>query len=81
MGVLTGSHQLIENQGTITVAIKGTTTTNATSGEILSMAARFQDGDYRDIPDGHDRGEYQWNSCHEFGTVLGIYQAKDGTEI
>ena len=84
MGVLTGSHQLIETQGAITVAIKGTTTTNATnatSGEILAMAARFQDGDYRDIPDGHDRSEYQWNSFHEYGTVLDICQAADGTNI
>ena len=46
MGVLTDSHQLIENQGA---------TTHATSGEILSMAARFQNGDYGDIPDEHDR--------------------------
>ena len=58
MGVITDSHQLIENQGAITVATKGATTTNATSGEILSMAARFQNGDYGDygdIPDEHDR--------------------------
>ena len=55
MGVLTGSHQLLENQGAITVATKGATTTNATSGEILSMAARFQNGDYGDIPNEHDR--------------------------
>ena len=80
MGVLTDSHQLIENDDQIIVATKGATA-HATGEELLAMAARFQDGDYRDIPDGHDRGEYQWNSCHEFGTVLGIYQAKDGTEI
>ena len=54
MGVLTGSHQLIENQGAITVATKGANT-HATSGEILAMAARFQNGDYGDIPDEHDR--------------------------
>ena len=59
MGVLTGSHQLIENQGAITVATKGATTTNATSGEIPSMAARFQNGDYGDIPDEHDRATAQ----------------------
>ena len=40
--------------GTITVATKGANT-HATSGEILAMAARFQNGDYGDIPDEHDR--------------------------
>ena len=80
MGVLIGSHQLLENQGAITVVTKGANT-HATSGELLAMAARFQSGDYGDLPDEHHRTEYQWNSFHEYGTVLGIYQAADGTNI
>ena len=80
MGVLTDSHQIIEDDDHIIVATKGATA-HATGEELLAMAARFQDGDYGNIPDEHDRGEYQWNSFHEFGTVLGIYQAQDGTDI
>ena len=80
MGVLTGSHQLFEDDDHIIVATKGATT-HATGDALLTMAARVQDGDYGNIPDEHDRCEYQWNSFHEFGTVLGIYQAADGTDI
>ena len=78
MGVLTDSHQLTLDDDHIIVATKRH---RATGEELLAMAARFQDGDYGNIPDEHDRGEYQWNSFHEFGTVLGIYQAQDGTDI
>ena len=80
MGVLTDSHQLVEDDDHIIVATKGATA-HATGEALLSMAARFKDGDYGIIPDDADRGEYQWNSFHEFGTVLGIYQAADGTDI
>ena len=80
MGVLTDSHQLIENDDHIILATKGASA-HATEDELLAMAARFKDADYGTIPDDHDRGEYQWNSFHEFGTVLGIYQAQDGTDI
>ena len=80
MGVLTDSHQLTLDDDHIIVATKGATA-HATGEELLNLAARFQDGDYGNIPGEHDRGEYQWNSFHEFGTVLGIYQAADGTDI
>ena len=79
-GVPTDSHRLIENDDVIIVATKGASA-HATDEALLAMAARFQDGNYGTIPDEHDRGEYQWNSFHEFGTVLGIYQAPDDTEI
>ena len=80
MGVLTDSHSLFENDDHIIVATKGVQP-HATSEELLAMAARFQGGDYGNIQDEDDRGEYQWNSFHEFGPVLGIYQAQSGTEI
>ena len=66
MGVLTDSHRLIENDDHIIVATK-CASAHATGEELLAMVARFQDGDYGTIPDEHDRGEYQWNSFHEFG--------------
>ena len=77
---LPDSHRIIENEQAVVIGTRGAQA-HASDGEILEMAARLMDGDWGDVEYEEDRGQNEYNLCHERGIIFGIYRAGDGTKL
>ena len=77
---LPASHRLIENEDVIAISTKGARA-HATEQEALDMAARLLSGEWGNVRFTEDREQNDANLKRDRGMIMGIYTAKDGTEL
>ena len=77
---LPDSHRIIENEQVVAISTRGARA-HAVDSEILRMAGRLMTGDWGEVEYEEDRELNERNFRRDWGTIFGIYRARDGTRL